>query len=168
MVEYIGSEIAVKADCTISENKLKTVVELDLGEEGNVTFTQDLNVKTNTESEYTATSVNTIKAEIPYALTCDLSVNVDVSYKTSDVSVSDVEDYIDLTDIYLGNAEDEALVAEMETYIEDAIPNLVTILEALNEVEIINEYVGDDLGELISGLEDFSFDAVTGEVVELQ
>ncbi len=168
MVDYMGTELSAKVDCTIAKNNLKTVFELDLGEEGNVSLTQDLTVKTNTESEYTATSVNTIKAEIPYALTCDLSVNVDVSYKTSDVSVSDVEDYIDLTDIYLGNAEDEALVAEMETYIEDAIPNLVTILEALNEVEIINEYVGDDLGELISGLEDFSFDAVTGEVVELQ
>ena len=133
-----------------------------------MSFEQDLKIKTNTETEYSATTATTIKADIPYAFTCDLTVNVDLLYKIADVNVSKIEEYVDLTKVYETAGEDETAMKELETYIEDAMPNVVSILEALNEVEIINEYVGDDLGELISALEDFSFDAVTGEVVMAQ
>ena len=159
IVEYIGTEVSAKAECTIAENNLKTVLTLDMGEEGNLTFEQDLTVETNTETEYKAKTANRIKAEIPYAFTCDLTVNVDLLYKTSGVTVDKIEDYIDLTDAVMSGEEpDEATIEELKTYVEDAIPNVVKILEALNEVEVINENVGDDLETIISELENASFE----------
>ena len=164
VVDYIGTEISGKIDCTISNNNLKTTLSLDLGDEGNVVFTQNLKVKTNTDSEYSATSSNNIKLDIPDVMKIDATVNIDIGLKTANVKIASINSGIDLTDAMMTGEPDATTTKELEQYVEDAIPEVVDILKGLKEIDIIKEYLSEDIDDAITELESVSFDEVIGTV----
>lgn len=154
MVEYSGSEMSFGVDCTIESNKLKTSFEMDLGSEGKVELINEVTVKENTETAYSANSKTTIKAKIEDVIDCDITINIDTSIKTSNVSFDNITDYIDVTDFVTTGEMSDELNGELEEYASDMIPNITKLLEKIKDIDFVDEYLADEIDDLIDELED--------------
>ena len=159
MVEYMGSEMALRGDIKIAENKYDGEFELDLGEEGNIKLSQESSVKTNTDTEYKNTTKTNVRVEIPEEVTFDITVNIDYGMKISDIDFTSIDECIDLTDDIVEGYPDEETEEELYQYILDAVPGVVNVLEAVKGFDIVEqEDLEDDIDEAIDMLESLSME----------
>ena len=164
-VENGAPEMSAMVDMAISENKLDTSFELDLGEEGNMKISQEMNVKTNTESEYSVNTKTNIKFDIPDAMKCDMTLNVDSSIKTSGVDFTSIDECIDLTDAIIEGNPDKETEEELYQYILDAVPGVVNVLESVKGFEIVELVDGtESIDEVMEMLEDLTMEDLKGTI----
>lgn len=159
IVEYMGSEMALRGDIKIAENKYDGEFELDLGEEGNIKLSQESSVKTNTDTEYKNTTKTNVRVEMPEEVTFDITVNIDYGMKISDIDFTSIDECIDLTDDIVEGYPDEETEEELYQYILDAVPGVVNVLEAVKGFDIVEqEDLEDDIDEAIDMLESLSME----------
>ena len=162
-IENGAPEMSVMLDMIIAENKLETSFELDLAEEGNMKISQEMTVKTNTDTEYKNSTKTNMKLDVPDVMNFDITVNVDSSIKTSGVDFTSIDECIDLTDAIIEGNPDEETEEELYQYMLDAVPGVVNVLESVKVFEIVELVDGtESIDEAIEMLEDLTMDDLKG------
>ena len=162
-IENGAPEMSVMLDMIIAENKLETAFELDLAEEGNMKISQEMTVKTNTDTEYKNSTKTNMKLDVPDVMNFDITVNVDSSIKTSGVDFTSIDECIDLTDAIIEGNPDEETEEELYQYMLDAVPGVVNVLESVKVFEIVELVDGtESIDEAIEMLEDLTMDDLKG------